>query len=208
MSSTVAEKERRRQERLERERQLAAGERRARTRRHALSAVAVVGLVAAVIALAALGGGGSGSSAQAAGPFGTHYPGLDARRTAALVPTMMDTMNSPVHVHAHLSVQVDGKPLAVPANVGVDPSRDSMQMAGLHTHDATGTIHVEGMAGATLGPFFAVWGVPFTPTRFGPYQSANVRVLVNGKPSRSYGALKLADGQQIEVVVSGGRKLG
>lgn len=207
MSSRVAEKERRREERLERERQLAAGERRARTRRRALSAVTVVAVVAAV-ALVALRGGGSGSSAQAAGLFATHYAGLDGRRTAARVPTMMDTMSSPVHVHARLSVQVHGNPVAIPANIGIDPSKDSMQMAGLHTHDATGTIHVEGMTGATLGQFFAVWGVPFSATRFGPYGGAHVRVLVNGKASRSYGALKLADGQQIKVVVTGGRKPG
>jgi len=208
MSSRTIEKEQRRQERLERERQLAVQQRRSRLRRRGLAALGAAGTVALVVALAALGGGGGGSSAEASGPLGTHYAGLSSRRTAAGVPTMMQTMSSSVHFHPRLRVVVDGRPIAIPAGIGIDPSQDPMQMAGIHTHDSSGTIHVEGMPDATLRQFFAVWGVPFSASRFGQYEGAHVRVLVNGKPSGSYGSLRLADGQQIEIVVTGRRKPG
>jgi hypothetical protein len=123
-----------------------------------------------VLILASQGGGGP-AVASAAGPFGPHYAGLDARREAAHVPTMMQTMNSRVHFHPLLAVYVDGKRITVPADIGIDPKRDSMQMAGLHTHDASGTIHVEGVEHATLGQFFRIWGVALSSTRLGPYRA-------------------------------------
>jgi hypothetical protein len=165
-------------------------------------------VVAAIAAVIASGGGGSKSTqttiaAPAAdGPFSQHYAGLVERRQAAHVPTMMDTMTSSVHFHPLLKVYVSGKQMPVPADIGIDPTQDPMQMAGLHTHDTSGTIHVEGVTGARLGQFFRVWGVPLSATQLGPYRAgANeaVRMWVDGKPSTAFGHLKLADGQRIVV---------
>ena len=75
-------------------------------------------------------------------------------------------------------------------------------MAGLHTHDASGTIHVEGVSGPRLGQFFAIWGVPLSARQLGPYRAAGdnaVRMWVDGKPSTAFGQLKLADRQRIVV---------
>jgi len=108
---------------------------------------------------ARVGGGG------AQGVFGPHYATLDQRREAAHIPTMMKTMNSPVHFHAHLTLWMNGKRVPIPAGIGIDPTQDAMQMAGLHTHDSSGTIHVEGVEGSTLGQFFAIWGLPHGRTR-------------------------------------------
>lgn len=133
-------------------------------------------------------------------PFGQHYASLVRRRKAVHLPTMMDTMSSPVHVHPLLRVVIDGKSITVPANIGIDPRQDPMQMAGLHTHDTSGTIHVEGVDHARLGQFFAVWGVPLHADRLGPYRATadkRVRMWVDGKPSTAFGALPLADGQHI-----------
>src|SRR5205807_6996529 len=125
--------------------------------------------------------------------FGQHYKAVDQRRKAAGIPTMMDTMNSSVHFHPQLALWVNGKRMPVPANIGIDPTKDSMQMAGLHTHDTSGTIHVEGApAGVTLGRFFDVWGVPFSARQLGPYRASGakkVRMWVDGKPSRAFGNL-------------------
>jgi hypothetical protein len=107
-----------------------------------------------------------------------------------------------VHTHPHLGVWVDGRPVPVPADIGIDPRNDPGQMAGLRTHDDTGTIHNEGQAGATLGQFFAIWGVRFSKDRLGPYRTGNGRVVqlwVDGEPSRAWGSLELADGQDIRV---------
>jgi hypothetical protein len=117
----------------------------------------------------------------------------------------VSTMNSPSsseHTHPPLAVWANGRRVPVPADIGIDPREDPGQMAGLHTHDDSGTIHNEGQADATLGQFFAVWGVPFTSDRLGPYRADTQRVVqmwVDGKPSRAWGSLKLADGQDIRI---------
>jgi hypothetical protein len=205
MSSRLQEKERRRETR---EGELAGAERRRGVRRGlAYVGVAAVAL-AAVAALLVSRGGGSHDPEPATiptamdAPFGQHYDGLSQRRQAAGVPTMMDTMNSSVHFHPLLAVYVNGKQVQVPANIGIDPTQDPMQMAGLHTHDPSGKIHVEGVPGARLGQFFAIWGVPLSAKQLGPYRAGGndaVRMWVDGKPSAAFGRLKLADGQRIVV---------
>lgn len=45
---------------------------------------------------------------------------------------MMQTMGSQAHARLHLWLYVDGEQVAVPANIGIDPERDSMEMVGLH----------------------------------------------------------------------------
>jgi hypothetical protein len=210
MSSRAAEKERRRASRIERDREHERQELRRRTRTrlwYLAMGAAVIGGALAVILSAAGSKHQTTSSAGADSAFGQHYAGLEQRRQAAGVPTMMDTMSSPVHFHPLLKVFVDGTQVPVPANIGIDPTKDPMQMAGLHTHDATGTVHVEGVAGAHLGQFFAIWGVPLTATQLGPYRTGGgkvVRMWVDGKRSTAFGQLALADGQRI--VISFGQK--
>ncbi len=87
------------------------------------------------------------------------------------------------HVHAHLQVYVRGQQRAVPANVGIRATC----LYWLHTHDASGLIHVE--AGApgtyTLGQFFDVWVEPLSSTellRDRTQAGEEIRVLVNGQP--------------------------
>lgn len=162
-----------------------------------LGAAVVAGVV--VVALSSDGAGGTGSVDDSS-PFGTHYEGLEQRRLAAGVPTMAEGGGS--HFHPSLSVYVNGEPLTVPANIGVDPSNPPTMMAGLHTHDETGVIHNEAGTGATLGDFFAIWGVPFSSERLGPYRAGGgkvVRIWVDGKPSPAFGDLQLEDGQQTVI---------
>lgn len=196
-----------------------AGEER-RTVRFAVVGPTIL-VVAALAGLTyAVAGGGAGSESRvtdtaspgesASAPFGPHYPGLAQRRQAAHIPTMMSTMNSRAHAHPLLKVQVDGRRVTVPANIGIDPGEDPMQMAGLHTHDTSGTIHVEGVPGARLGQFFAIWGVPFSAGRLGPYRRGahgSIRMWVDGKPSTAFGALELVDGQRIVVRFRSGQTL-
>lgn len=84
----------------------------------------------------------------AAGGQGTSIAGLNCLSSDAY------------HVHAHLAIIKDGQMLALPANIGLLPTCTYP----LHTHDATGVIHVEGpvFARFTLGQFFAVWGQPLS----------------------------------------------
>jgi hypothetical protein len=213
VSSRAVEKERLRAERIERERLAQLAARRRRSLRRVGLAAAVVGAVAAATAVALIPSSGNkqrvtGRALTASqNPFGQHYRGLDARRKAAGVPTMMDTMGNQAHFHPLLALFIDGKRVQVPANIGIDPSKDPMQMADLHTHDTSGTIHVEGMPSATLRQLFEVWGVPLSPKRLGPYRATGAKALrmwVDRKPSRAFGSLQLADGQRI--VLSYGKR--
>jgi hypothetical protein len=208
MSSRLQEKERRREAREARDREVAVADRRRDVRR-AFMAVAMGAVVVAVAIALLIGSRGrdtkpvpATSAAVAGGPFGQHYTGLVARREAAHVPTMMDTMNSRVHFHPLLKVYANGRQIQVPANIGIDPTQDAMQMAGLHTHDTSGTIHVEGVSGPRLGQFFRIWGVPLSARQLGPYRAGGdsaVSMWVDGKPSTAFGQLKLADRQRIVV---------
>ncbi len=61
------------------------------------------------------------------------------------------------HFHPHLTVEVDETGEIIPADIGLLTNC----MAEIHTHDSSGTIHVEAASGAKefrLGQFFAVWG--------------------------------------------------
>ncbi len=71
-----------------------------------------------------------------------------------------------VHYHAELAIYYQGTPVPVPAYVGFGQSC----LYWLHTHDQTGTIHIEAPASAasrtfTLGDFFDVWGQPLSSTQ-------------------------------------------
>jgi hypothetical protein len=191
-------------EQLRKERQEGERRRREAARRRLWAGYGIAGLLAAAVVagIVVVVTSGGGSSSDSGGAFGTHYQGLDQRRLAAQASTMGEPASS-IHIHPHLAVFVDGKPVEVPANIGIDPNQPQTAMAGLHTHDASGTIHDEGMPpGATLGQFFEIWGVPFSRTELGPHRAASaqvVRMWVDGKPSRAYGNLRLEDGQQIVV---------
>jgi hypothetical protein len=157
-------------------------------------------LVAAVIIAITAGDGESGSTVASDSPFGPHYEGLEERRLAAGVPTMAEGGGE--HFHPEIEIYANQKKVPVPANIGIDPSQPPTLMAGLHTHDESGTIHNEAGSGATLGDFFAVWGVPFSADRLGPFEASDskaVRMWVHGQPSEEFGDLELEDGQQIVI---------
>ncbi len=68
------------------------------------------------------------------------------------------------HYHAHLDVLKDGKPVAVPANIGITAGPDHRPngISALHTHDTTGVVHIESPTAGqvfTLGQLLTEWGV-------------------------------------------------
>jgi hypothetical protein len=192
VASRAEEKKRLREEREARERK----EREAHAKRRRLMRIGIAGaviVIAAVVAVVALsGGGGKKSSASnpkqdgldvSPGPWGTNVDGLDKRVAKLGLPDPSDTV---FHIHAQLSVYTDGKKQTVPQNVGINA--DTQFLASLHTHDNTGVIHMEAVQPYkfTLGQFFTVWGVAFTPTQIGAYhvnkaQNLVLQTWVNGK---------------------------
>lgn len=113
-----------------------------------------------------------------------------------------------LHQHVHLELNIAGKAQVVPVDIGIDAalwkdhSMDAYgQMNGmspLHTHDTTGTIHLEfgKWHPCTLGDFFAVWGEPLGPGGVLGY-SGPVTMTVDDRPSSEFGALLLQDGQHV-----------
>ena len=79
------------------------------------------------------------------------------------------------HVHAHVSLYVNGEQIAIPAGLGVvNPILTNGYVNfdlnkcfyEIHTHDATGVVHLHANGGQnrplTLGQVFDVWGQPLT----------------------------------------------
>ena len=95
------------------------------------------------------------------------------------------------HIHPTLTVLIDGEVVSVPANIGVT----NTCMAEVHTHDASGQIHIETVeAGKTFGveEFFTVWGEEYNKEGY------TRTVTVNGREvdSEEY---EMRDLDQIEV---------
>jgi hypothetical protein len=99
-----------------------------------------------------------------------------------------------LHIHAHLTIFVDGKPRQVPAGIGIAPPLEVDEtpvgafVAGatcfmwLHTHSADGIIHTESPVQRvyTLGNFFDIWGQPLGRNRVGPARGP-VTAFFNGR---------------------------
>jgi hypothetical protein len=97
------------------------------------------------------------------------------------------------HIHAHLTVFVNGTARQVPAAIGIPGAQAQTTAAGsfveqgtcfywLHTHAADGIIHIESPVQRTytLGNFFDEWGQPLSASRVGP-ASGHVVALYNGQ---------------------------
>jgi hypothetical protein len=201
--------------------QIRAQEARRRRRRLwlAVTGAAVVVIAAAVgITLAVTGGGSSGgglslaplstlgtlSPAPAAGPAGPE--GVPVPAGPALASTATVATGQPVdgiscqtseqtlfHIHAHLTVFVNGSARQIPAAVGIPGAQATNTPQGpfietgtcfywLHTHAADGIIHIESPVQRTftLGNFFNIWGQPLGPDQVGPAKG-HVVAIYNGQ---------------------------
>jgi hypothetical protein len=151
--------------------------------------------------LASLGELSPPGSPGALGPEGVPVP--DARQLAdggsALAGSTVDgiqcqgTEQVLFHIHAHLTVFVNGAPRRIPYGIGIPGALVSRTPAGpyvatgscfywLHTHAADGIIHIESPVQRTytLGNFFDVWGQPLGPNEVGPV-SGPVTALYDGQ---------------------------
>ncbi len=121
-----------------------------------------------------------------------------------------------MHIHPKLNVTIDNKTTMVPNQIGIDPSLWSnhtldnygmqempeMSMAGmapLHTHESSGTIHVESSINKnyTLEEFLNIWGIDLN--------DKTIKASVDGKPVHDYKSIILKDGEQINLDISTNR---
>ncbi len=187
-SNRAARKEEaRRQRELIRKRE---ARRRAMRRYGTIAAIVVAAGVLVTLLVVANGSKGTKN------PDPASLPGIDTGAApwpaeTANLQARIDKMGMPplgaealaYHIHQNLQVYIDGSLEPVPTGVG---AISSSSLAEIHTHDASGTIHVE--AGAvrdySLQDVFDVWGVLFTKDQIGEYKADaqnKIRIYVDGK---------------------------
>jgi hypothetical protein len=157
--------------------------------------------VLAVAVLPALGLGTPGSPGPI-GPEGVPVPvgpvlaGPSSPRLGVSVDGIRCQKTEQVlfHIHAHLTIFVNGKPRRIPYGVGIGPPLSGVNtkqgpfvtqgscFSWLHTHALDGIIHIESPVQRTylLGQFFDLWNQPLTRTRVGPARG-RVVAFVGGR---------------------------
>jgi hypothetical protein len=160
-----------------------------------LAVVAVAGIAAALY-FGLRGNGGSTATTTAASPnanplnslpgvrkIKAPWPPEYAHLNDRLEPLNLNALSQEAlayHIHQHLDVYVNGKPIQVPALIGIN---DSAYLTELHTHDSSGIIHVESESADkhyTLGTLFAEWGIYLSPKCVGAY-CQGYTWYINGK---------------------------
>lgn len=130
-----------------------------------------------------------------------------------------------MHIHPSVEIRISNKQIPIPANMGIDSRlwrdrslegygmpmpnmREMPYMSPLHTHDTSGTIHVESTVNRnyTLGEFFDIWGVPFSEScildKCGG--AGSIMMYVNGVLSSEFRNHILKDGERIRIEFNGG----
>jgi hypothetical protein len=187
---------------------------------------ALLAIVVAALCLVA-GSNASPTPTLQTGPAPWPAPAdaLARTRMAGLTPERHEFLQ--YHVHAHLDILVNGKPVIVPAAIGInihDPGVQSGQLqdgsmayggidecdqpciSPLHTHDDTGVLHTESKRNIPnrLGQFFTEWGVRLSKACVGGYCAPEIPVAfyVDGKPyTNSPRAITLTNLKEIAIVI-------
>jgi hypothetical protein len=181
-----------------------------------VAAAAAVGITLAVtsgstsppgLRLASLGTLGTLNAAPPPGPAGSE--GVPVPSAAPLAGTATSATGQPVdgiscqtneqtifHIHAHLTIFVNGTPRQVPAAIGIPGAQAQNTRGGpfiasgtcfywLHTHAPDGIIHIESPVHRTytLGNFFDEWGQPLGPDQVGPARG-HVTAIYDGQVYR------------------------
>lgn len=129
---------------------------------------------------------------------GDIYDGGQGQTVSGLpcLKSMYDQGTITYHVHAFLGIIVNGNELALPDGIGMkNPGPDVKGFVNtatcfyyIHTHDASGMIHIESPSKAakntsiyTLANVFSIWGISVTSRNVGPY-GGTVRTYVATVP--------------------------
>jgi hypothetical protein len=182
-----------------------------------VAAGAAVLLVAIGVLLFFLLRGNGGSSQSAVAPTSTFNSLPGVRKTKAPWPPENESISQRLgplgltalsqeqlafHIHQHLDIFVNGKPVpgGVPGFIGIP---DASHITQLHTHSPDGIIHVESARTVdyTLGQFFAEWGVFLNSRCIGAYCNG-LKWYVNGRRQTGNPQnLVLKDHEEIAIVV-------
>ena len=111
------------------------------------------------------------------------------------------------HAHTHLAIYKDGVRLAIPQLIGIvgdDAVYSTTCFYPLHTHDATGTLHVEpkDYGRVTLGQFFDIWGQPLSRTNVAGQRNTPVVIYI-----RDGGNLRIYQGDPAAIELKSYRSI-
>jgi hypothetical protein len=103
-----------------------------------------------------------------------------------------------MHIHPTLSITAFGEPVDIPANIGLGTGI----MRPIHTHDNSGTLHVEApcIREFTIGDFFDIVGVRHDSCIM--QYCGTVTGTVDGKDAGNYNDIILRDKESIAIVIS------
>ncbi len=162
---TRQEQRREEQRRREEERRRAA-----RTKRITTISIITVGVLAVAVLVYFV-------IVQGQTPANAAYPATDSISCDS-------TEHADFHIHAHVTMYIDGQKVPVPGNIGIAP--DNSCLYWLHTHSSDGVIHIEAPNGhaITFGNFLDIWGKRFQQMNYPGQldQTDGWQAYVNGKP--------------------------
>jgi hypothetical protein len=180
-----------------------------------LAAVAVAGVGSALYF--ALGDNGSSTPATVGPNTLNSLPGIRKTkqpwppevahlqdRLAPLNLTANPTEQLAYHIHQHIDIYLNGKPITVPQCIGIYGCYQNFAfITELHTHRTDGIIHVEAPSNKhyTLGTFFAEWGVYLSRTCVGAYCQGYTWYLDGKRQTEPPYALKLEPHQVIVIAI-------
>ena len=112
------------------------------------------------------------------------------------------------HDHSNLSIYINGEEREIPKDMGINSEICNEQggnMHTVHTHDATGKLHIETEANVDMpiGVFFDIWGVHFNETGIFDYRVSNTHELimtVDGIANYDFDDYLLVDGKEIAII--------
>jgi hypothetical protein len=170
-------------------------------------------------------GGGSASPSTAGGEqivWSLPSDPMALAEQAGLTPDVKEYAD--YHIHAHLDVFVNGRPVEIPGGIGINITDPAVKQFGteyggipaegceqacispLHTHDVDGVIHVEApsVAEFTLGQLFQEMAIRLDASCVDDYCAPDtpVVVYVDGQPHSGNPAdIVLGDLQEIAIVI-------
>ena len=104
-----------------------------------------------------------------------------------------------MHWHPNVSVFIKGQKHDIPSNLGT-----TLGMSTVHTHDSSGTLHVEKGGRVTkndirLSQLFKAWGKRFDSNCLLDECGGRITLAVNGKENTEFENYVMRDKDQIEI---------
>jgi hypothetical protein len=155
----------------------------------------IIVVLSIILAIAIIGGGTfyvvhqvNSGAAQAKASQGTFQEPIFNSTYPPVESVYCDQLEQSVeHIHAYVSITINGKASPLPADVGIaqDSSGNATCFYWLHTHDTSGVIHIESPSTEvfTFGQFRDVWDQQFVSLGFPPelLLTSGWKIWVNGK---------------------------